>query len=98
MRLHRLTLITMFAFACNAPASDPKKPTAEARAWADELGMKDAPVTCSEVDSDGDGYVSCTVKNGADLHSIQCLASIDSNGCNQPARGCKVTPIVVKGQ
>lgn len=70
---------------------DPAKPTREAREWADSMGMKDASVNCAAIDSDGDGYVSCTVANkeqsGTKLISIQCASAM--TGCMN--EGCKLT-------
>jgi hypothetical protein len=44
---------------CDAPQE--RDPKAEARAFAADLGMPVRGVSCVQADSDGDGYVSCTL-------------------------------------
>lgn len=63
-----------------------------ARQWAKELGVEVQGVSCVNQDSDGDGYVSCTVKRGnGELMAIECNPSMGlEGGCRIPAR--KVIP------
>lgn len=74
--------------ACNANESATAEP--EARAWAQQMGLQVVGAACSDVDSDGDGYVSCTltVRDGAStkLVPVECGSSWGNNkGCRIPA-------------
>lgn len=64
--------------------------TEAAKAWAAEMQIKDAIVSCTSQDSDGDGYVSCTVgqtlKTGElKATPLECEAAWTLNeGCRIP--------------
>lgn len=64
---------------------DHEKAAAEAQDFATNvLRFKQPFVTCQGYDSDGDGYVSCTVVDGAtnDREAIECYAAVSWNdGC-----------------
>lgn len=74
---------------------DPEAAKASARAYAKDLGYDVAGVSCTGVDSDGDGYVSCTVRlsnpdpSGHSLLALEC-----SRGEATFTSGCKVAPLV----
>lgn len=57
-----------------------------ARTWASDLGIELKGVSCAKMDSDGDGYVSCTVRDGREqIHQIECTGLVTINsGCRQP--------------
>lgn len=50
-------------------------------------------VSCTQADTDNDGYCTCTVfrKDGLDTLSIQCGCQPDGWFSTNVARGCKVT-------
>ena len=53
--------------------------------WASDMGMKDVKVSCVKMDSDGDGYVSCTVMANDKMHNIECTGWLTINdGCRTP--------------
>ena len=54
----------------------------EAQQWLTEMGYQYYGYSCSNVDSDGDGYVSCTVnlKEHPDPLLIECRA-YNGHGC-----------------
>lgn len=62
----------------------------QARAWATGLGLTVANVSCTDRDTDGDGYVSCTVatkndKGDVQLHAVECAGRLTWNdGCRVP--------------
>jgi hypothetical protein len=57
----------------------------EARAWASGLGLRVDGVQCKDIDSDGDGNVSCTVAAGGRLHQIECPGALNvGHGCRAP--------------
>lgn len=58
-----------------------------ARKYADELGYKVVGVACTSTDSDGDGYVSCSVRvdDRADPLALEC-----TRGDFTFTDGCKV--------
>lgn len=74
---------------------DPEAAKASARQYAKDLGYEVAGVSCTGVDSDGDGYVSCTVRlkdpdpSGSSLLALEC-----SRGEVTFTSGCKVAPLV----
>lgn len=64
----------------------------QAKQYAQSLGMKGATVNCVNMDTDGDGYVSCTIATPGpdgkmDLQPVECAAN--QNGCNRN-EGCRV--------
>lgn len=59
----------------------------QAREWVTDMGFsKDAHVSCVNRDTDGDGYVSCTIKQGDNLTFIECVGSdyTWNEGCRAP--------------
>jgi prepilin-type N-terminal cleavage/methylation domain-containing protein len=63
----------------------------EASAFAKNISP-DAKVTCVDIDSDGDGYVSCTVfpPEGKPPVAIECASSYSPNN------GCRIAQPVIK--
>lgn len=64
----------------------------QAKEYAQSLGMKGATVNCVNMDTDGDGYVSCTIATPndggkVDLQPVECAAR--QEGCNRN-EGCRV--------
>ncbi len=62
----------------------------EARTWATKMGYKVVGVNCVSRDTDGDGYVSCSMNatdangNAASL-ALECAAVLTNNdGCRFP--------------
>lgn len=61
-----------------------------AKAWAKSMGITPSGIVCASQDSDGDGYVSCTIaqksKNGTITPTaIECAAAFSlSEGCRMP--------------
>jgi prepilin-type N-terminal cleavage/methylation domain-containing protein len=85
------------ALGCNAllGQADPEKTKAQARQFANDLGYNVVGVTCLTHDSDGDGYVSCTIRyrEGAEADAptqtlaIECAGGVGGwykEGCRQP--------------
>ena len=64
----------------------------EAEGWAKQMGIE-GPIVCALQDGDGDGYVSCTYKEGGEVKAIECSSGL--GWCN--AGGCRVPRMVVKG-
>lgn len=76
-------------------------PEQSAQKFVDDLGIKiQGKPNCTGVDTDGDGYVTCTVAlatpkpDGSQTMSLQC-AGVTGDGCEQQtskyATGCKET-------
>jgi prepilin-type N-terminal cleavage/methylation domain-containing protein len=70
-------------------AMGPSQKTAaegEARAWAQGIGVKLLGVTCADVDSDNDGYVSCSANvEGQGIVPIECRGAYSAgHGCRAP--------------
>ena len=61
-----------------------------AKAWASQMGFKDAKITCLDYDTDNDGYVSCSIaqknKDGeVRITPIECSGKFSFNkGCRSP--------------
>jgi hypothetical protein len=58
----------------------------EAKKWASKLGLDVKGISCVKADSDGDGYVSCTVATeDGKMHAIECTSAWTLNsGCRTP--------------
>lgn len=62
----------------------------EARRWAAEMGYTVKGVSCAGRDSDGDGYVSCSINTETEALAVECNYLFGD--------GCKlVNPIKVRG-
>lgn len=87
----KLALCTLIIAVAACSHADADKALKEAKDFAKNIDNATG-VTCNDSDSDGDGYVSCTVfRKGADPLAISCGAE---NWCvTNCAKGCKVTPI-----
>lgn len=84
-RLRGWWLVLLALSACDSR----DKATSEARRFAEDMGYQVAGVTCMSYDTDGDNYVTCTVRikdaePGKDLLSLQCAITLSLNdGCKQ---------------
>lgn len=57
----------------------------EARAWAKALGLQVIGISCAKMDTDGDGYVSCSVNTENGVQQIECAGKLSINsGCRAP--------------
>lgn len=92
------------AVACNYPLNT-MTPEAAATKWVGDMGLKtQGTPNCTQVDTDNDGYVTCTVAvvqsdAAPKLFSLQCAVITNPpTGCGQNvntqyALGCKETVI-----
>lgn len=63
---------------------------AEAKAHAGKLGWKVQGIACAGADTDGDGYISCTlVLEDSSERALEC-----ASGGMGIAKGCKKAPLV----
>ena len=72
----------------------------QAKEYATDLGLEVKAARCTNMDTDGDGYVSCTLsvtdKEGKDrLEAIECAAF--ANGCSMN-EGCRIPNRTILGQ
>lgn len=77
--------ICVLSFVLCSCISSKEHATVEAKKFAQELGMTDAIVVCQEYDTNGDGYVSCTLKHGENLTPVECRVVTDCIGS-----GCRI--------
>lgn len=58
----------------------------QASKWAKELGLEYQSVSCVKQDTDGDGYVSCTLNLGEGrTKQVECAGAWNLNsGCREP--------------
>lgn len=72
---------------CMARVNAPP-PEEAAKAFLESLGLDpSANVTCVPIDTDGDGYVSCTVNERGVLTPIEC--SVWGAGCRMQKPGAR---------
>lgn len=77
-------------------AANHQPPEDAARQWAKDLGLTVQGVSCTQVDTDNDGYVSCTLaldkadNDGNKLIGLQC-AAVQADDCTaRSTKGCKL--------
>lgn len=80
----RSLLIAALLLGCG----DVEKAKAAARTYATDLGYKVVGVACTGTDTDGDGYMGCSVRvEGSDAPiALEC----ESGGFGSFTQGCKV--------
>lgn len=91
--------------ACNNQAGNHVPPEQSAKKFVSQLQLElQGEPVCTTIDSDGDGYVSCTValksKEGAPIQTmaIQC-AGLTADGCAaRYTEGCKQSVPSVRPQ
>jgi hypothetical protein len=94
---HRFFILALL-LACEIPVNHTLPENAAAK-FAIDLGLSiRGKPSCAGVDTDNDGYVTCTLALGSadapKLMSIQCAAVESSDGCSvKYAQGCKETPV-----
>lgn len=73
--------------------ADAKEAQKNATRYLQDLGIK-GPMVCQRVDTDGDGYISCTVKDEVtgQLMAFECSGSISWN------HGCRLPKVPVRGR
>lgn len=77
----------------NVTGMNHKKAEKAAATWATQMGLKVKGVSCTDNDSDDDGYVSCTVSaerpdGSIELVPIECAAALTLND------GCKSAKVI----
>ena len=71
---------------CTSGGETKEAATRDAKKYVAELGWDVSGIACADVDSDGDGYVSCTIakKNGTN-EFVECRAAYAfGHGCRIP--------------
>jgi len=87
----------LFGF-CSHLQDSKAKATDEARRFVSEMGLTVKGLSCAERDTDGDGYVSCTVSvddgdGRTRLEAVECAASWSHNeGCRLQKPMLRSTP------
>lgn len=77
--------MAIFISGCGLTGAHKEEAEKQATAWAKQMGLQDAKVSCVSNDTDGDGYVSCTVASADKIHSIECTGAMTINeGCRVP--------------
>jgi type II secretory pathway pseudopilin PulG len=84
-----VSVLTVLALVLSAACSgNAQKNTAkeEATKYARELGVSFSGISCADYDSDGDGYVSCTIRpEVGDLMYVECRGAYSiGHGCRIP--------------
>lgn len=88
--------LTMFGrCGSNITGESHDKAVSEARTWSTEMGIKVKGVSCANMDTNHDGYISCSVSSelpggGVDIMPIECATSWSINsGC----RAARIMPV-----
>lgn len=95
-KLLSLIVAVITLSACEMGPINRISPEEAARKWGADLGFKVTGVNCTGVDTDNDGYVSCTLSHeGREpserrTKSLQC-AAYEAGRWNSYAVGCKET-------
>lgn len=68
------TVVAIFGVLFVRAVKNARPPADAAREFAASLGFEDARVSCADMDTDGDGYVSCAVRAGGSdkLIAVEC--------------------------
>lgn len=81
-------LLCLGLVRCGATSLIPSKEVAthEAKVWAEDMGMDIKGVSCVRFDTDGDGYVSCTLMGtNGNVYIVECASALTFNsGCRTP--------------
>jgi len=79
-------LILLLALSgCAITGAHKEEAEKQAHLWANKMELKDPKIHCVSDDSDGDGYVSCTILSQDKIHSIECTGAFTLNdGCRAP--------------
>lgn len=80
-----LVLVVVGIIYANVKSYDPGYARTQANQWSTQLGIQAKGVTCAGRDTDGDGYVSCTVADlDGKIHHIECASYTYNSGCRAP--------------
>jgi len=87
--MHRLSVIPallLFSGCPNLTGAHKDVAQEQAHKYAQEMGIDLAHVSCVRQDTDGDGYVSCSLKDAAgETMSLECAGAWNLNaGCRAP--------------
>ena len=83
----------VFKVSSGCTGIDHRYAEGEAMRWSQQMGIEPVGVSCANIDSDGDGYVSCMVSSrradgAVDLHPIECAVRVSINsGCRSQRPG-----------
>lgn len=75
---------------------DKREAKKQAEVWARSMSLKTDSIECVGYDSDGDGYVSCSIsyktETGVEIIPIECSAAFTINdGCRSPKASIRFT-------
>ena len=86
-----LKYLFLLCAACEGPPDIKANATQNAQTYIREMGLSVTGVSCSDVDSDWDRYVTCTLNLGdAGTKAIECAYNGVQTGCKE-----KQLPIIV---
>jgi len=81
-----LILLQGYNSVSGANAAEAKK---QAIKWSNELSLAPSSISCSSIDSDNNGYYSCTLSfksdSGIQLKTVECAGALTiGEGCREP--------------
>lgn len=87
-----LFIVAILGLVVRGCTVDPEGAEAAARDYAVSMGIHDPKVACTARDSDGDGYISCTIGQTKPdgtivVSAVECAAGVFSfwnEGCRVP--------------
>jgi len=86
--------LIVWALAVNVGGGNHDAADQTAHDYASELGIEVKAVSCTRMDTDGDGYVACTIMpagDGAQPIMVECAGAMTFNdGCRKPKASIRV--------
>jgi hypothetical protein len=94
-RNYILVLFAAFALTgCfNYTGANKQQAEKNAKEWANEMGFEGAKIKCNKMDTDGDGYVSCSMNHNGELTQVECAGEsliVRNEGCRLPKPNLRV--------
>jgi len=86
-------MLAILASLCACSRTDVDAANKAAKAFVKNIDGATG-VVCADTDTDGDGYVSCTVFMGKGVEPMQIQCGSETICINNCARGCKYEPSV----
>lgn len=82
-------LAVVFQGTATVSGANAKEAERQAYSWSNKLGLKTINVACSSIDSDMNGYYSCTLRyideKGSHFKTVECAGyATPGNGCREP--------------
>lgn len=90
-----LTALAALCALANGGCKFDRRPSAQQSAaeWAHEVGIETDTIVCNNLDTDDDGYVSCTFNRAGEIRTFECGYQglfYRTEGCREPKASVRV--------